>query len=301
MAVIDHHLGNPGFGAINWVDPGCCAAGEMVAFLAIDCGVPLAGPLAEALYTALATDTGFFSYGGTTAACLDIVAELVRGGLDVGKVGASIKNQWTLGRVRLTAEILANMDLRQHDGGTFHGRFPFFVMGGKRGGERPPAANGLCPLESRPKSRVRPRHTRRSSDFRARNPYSGRAVSAQISSYSPGWSYPAKARGTPPCTARDKNRAAARLPECAVSPRNHDNHTRIIVVELRTLIVGFVVDAVSEVLRIPASTVEPPPPLVSGIDSEYISGVGKLQDRLLILIDLYRLLSSGEETALAAL
>jgi len=72
-------------------------------------------------------------------------------------------------------------------------------------------------------------------------------------------------------------------------------------VELRTLIVGFVVDAVSEVLRIPASTVEPPPPLVSGIDSEYISGVGKLQDRLLILIDLYRLLSSGEETALAAL
>jgi len=81
----------------------------------------------------------------------------------------------------------------------------------------------------------------------------------------------------------------------------HDNHTRIIVVELRTLIVGFVVDAVSEVLRIPASTVEPPPPLVSGIDSEYISGVGKLQDRLLILIDLYRLLSSGEETALAAL
>ena len=114
MAVIDHHLGNPGFGAINWVDPGCCAAGEMVAFLAIDCSVPLAGPLAEALYTALATDTGFFSYGGTTAACLDIVAELVRGGLDVGKVGASIKNQWTLGRVRLTAEILANMDLRQH-------------------------------------------------------------------------------------------------------------------------------------------------------------------------------------------
>ena len=114
MAVIDHHLGNPEFGALNWVDPGRCAVGEMVALLAIDCGVPLTGPMAEALYTAMATDTGFFSYGSTSAACLDIVAELVRGGLDVGRIGASIKNQWTLAKARLTAEILGNLDLCRH-------------------------------------------------------------------------------------------------------------------------------------------------------------------------------------------
>jgi len=83
--------------------------------------------------------------------------------------------------------------------------------------------------------------------------------------------------------------------------REHDSHTRIIVVELPTLIVGFVVDAVSEVLRIPSGTVEPPPPLVAGIDAEYIKGVGKLEDRLLILIDLDQLLSNGEQTALSAL
>ena len=57
---------------------------------------------------------------------------------------------------------------------------------------------------------------------------------------------------------------------------------------------GFVVDAVSEVLRIPASTVEPPPPVVAGVDSDYISGVGKLQDRLLIMLDLDKLLSSDD-------
>ncbi len=76
--------------------------------------------------------------------------------------------------------------------------------------------------------------------------------------------------------------------------RDHDKHTRIIVIEINNMIVGFVVDSVSEVLRIPASTVEPPPPVVAGLESEYISGVGKLEDRLLILLDLDRLLSSEE-------
>ena len=74
----------------------------------------------------------------------------------------------------------------------------------------------------------------------------------------------------------------------------HDSQTRIIVVEIQSMIVGFVVDSVSEVLRISSSTVEPPPPVASGNESEYISGVGKLQDRLLILIDLDKLLSESE-------
>lgn len=81
--------------------------------------------------------------------------------------------------------------------------------------------------------------------------------------------------------------------------RDHDKNTRIIVIEITNMIVGFVVDSVSEVLRIPASTVEPPPPVVSGLESEYIKGVGKLADRLLIMLDLNRLLSSEEKDALS--
>ena len=81
--------------------------------------------------------------------------------------------------------------------------------------------------------------------------------------------------------------------------KEHDKHTRIIVIEMNNMIVGFVVDAVSEVLRIPADTVEPPPPAVmGGIDSEYINGVGKLEDRLLILLDLDKLLSQEEQAEL---
>ena len=75
----------------------------------------------------------------------------------------------------------------------------------------------------------------------------------------------------------------------------------MIVIEINNIIVGFVVDAVSEVLRIPASTVEPPPPVVAGVDSDYISGVGKLQDRLLIMLDLDKLLSSEDMDMLSTM
>jgi purine-binding chemotaxis protein CheW len=84
-----------------------------------------------------------------------------------------------------------------------------------------------------------------------------------------------------------------------LAARSHDKHTRIIVIEISGMIVGFVVDSVSEVLRIPANTVEPPPPVVSGMESEYISGVGKLEDRLLIMLDLDKLLSREEKQSLS--
>jgi purine-binding chemotaxis protein CheW len=74
-----------------------------------------------------------------------------------------------------------------------------------------------------------------------------------------------------------------------------DKDTRIIVVELVGKTVGFVVDAVSEVLRISRSITEPPPPTVmQKADSEFITSVAKLEDRLLILIDLEKILTDRE-------
>jgi purine-binding chemotaxis protein CheW len=55
---------------------------------------------------------------------------------------------------------------------------------------------------------------------------------------------------------------------------------------------------VREVLRIPQSVVDPPPPIVAGISSDYIEGVGKMDDRLLILLNLEKALSSQELQAL---
>lgn len=76
--------------------------------------------------------------------------------------------------------------------------------------------------------------------------------------------------------------------------KDNDKDVRIIVVEVQTKIIGIMVDAVSEVLRIPASTIEPPPDIVTGVDTKYIQGVGKLQDRLLIMLDLDKILSHAQ-------
>jgi len=83
-------------------------------------------------------------------------------------------------------------------------------------------------------------------------------------------------------------------------PKENDRNTRIIVVELAGMVVGFVVDAVSEVLRIPKNITEPPPPIVAGIGSEYITAVAKLENRLLILLDLERILLDKERQELEA-
>ena len=82
--------------------------------------------------------------------------------------------------------------------------------------------------------------------------------------------------------------------------KEHDKNTRIVVVELDGKIVGFVVDAVSEVLRIPRSVTELPPPIVAGIEAEYITAVGKLEDRLLILLDLEKVLTVAEKGNISA-
>lgn len=81
--------------------------------------------------------------------------------------------------------------------------------------------------------------------------------------------------------------------------REYDKATRIIVINMEALTVGFVVDEVSEVLRLPADMIDTPPGVVSGLDSDYIDGVGKVDNLLLILLDLNRLLSNHEVEALS--
>jgi purine-binding chemotaxis protein CheW len=80
----------------------------------------------------------------------------------------------------------------------------------------------------------------------------------------------------------------------------HTRASRIVVVEIGDQVVGIIVDGVSEVLRVNTATVEPPSPVVAGIDSEYLHGIAKLSDRLVILLDLDRILAREERRALEA-
>ncbi len=66
--------------------------------------------------------------------------------------------------------------------------------------------------------------------------------------------------------------------------------TRVVVVSHQSRLVGLVVDSVVEVLNLPKSAIEPPPSIGNATGAEYTLGVGRLEDRLLILLDLNRLL-----------
>lgn len=83
-------------------------------------------------------------------------------------------------------------------------------------------------------------------------------------------------------------------------PAEQTRDSRVVVVEVADKTLGFLVDRVNEVLRIAASTVEPPPPMVAGVDSRFIQGVGKRGDRLFILLDLDQLLGQDMVEALGA-
>ena len=80
--------------------------------------------------------------------------------------------------------------------------------------------------------------------------------------------------------------------------KEHDKNTRIIIVEMRGKVVGFVVDAVQEVLRIARGVTEVPPSILGSIKGDYIKAVGKLADRLLILLDLEKALDDEAEAVL---
>jgi len=74
--------------------------------------------------------------------------------------------------------------------------------------------------------------------------------------------------------------------------------SRIVVVEAAGVLIGMVVDAVTETLRLSQDVIEPPSPIVTSVDSQYVRGVGKLENRLVILLDVDKVLTCKETDVL---
>lgn len=108
---IDHHLGNPDFGSVNWVDTSMSSTAEMAARIASDLGLPLEGALGEAVYLGLVTDSGNFTYDNTNARVLELAASIVRLGLKPGEFNAKLGNRQSLERIRLWSRILSRTQL----------------------------------------------------------------------------------------------------------------------------------------------------------------------------------------------
>lgn len=80
-----------------------------------------------------------------------------------------------------------------------------------------------------------------------------------------------------------------------MEPRESDDETRIIVLEMKDFAVGIQVDNVYEVLKLPEDAIEPPPKLVGGLKGDYIDGVAEARDRLIIILNLDEIFSATEK------
>lgn len=106
---IDHHPSNPGYGDIVYIDPTSPATGQIIFELIKSQNLPLTRQIAENLYVAISTDTGSFQYPNTTAHTFEIAAELVRAGVDVGRVSQQLYENFPRRRSELLRELLATM------------------------------------------------------------------------------------------------------------------------------------------------------------------------------------------------
>lgn len=79
-------------------------------------------------------------------------------------------------------------------------------------------------------------------------------------------------------------------------PGQNERTTRVLIVEMQSSVTGFIVDSVSEVMRVSLSDIEPTPNLVaSAIEAEYIKGVIKLPGRLVVILDFQKILLPKEQ------
>ena len=83
----------------------------------------------------------------------------------------------------------------------------------------------------------------------------------------------------------------------SLDPKEWDKSTRILVCDVNGHVLGMIVDSVEEVIKIPNSTIEPAPDIVTTVNSDYINGIAKQEEKLLIFLDVGKI--AGEISQMA--
>lgn len=105
VILIDHHASNPGFGAVNWIEPEAESTTVLLHRLVRELGVPLSADLAACLYAGLVTDTGSFRWG--TPRMHEVAAELLATGIDGRVLAESLMDNIDVDDIRGMGEVLA--------------------------------------------------------------------------------------------------------------------------------------------------------------------------------------------------
>ncbi|MCB1191870.1 MAG: chemotaxis protein CheW [Leptospiraceae bacterium] len=79
-----------------------------------------------------------------------------------------------------------------------------------------------------------------------------------------------------------------------LSPRELDENTRVIVVTVKGMVMGLIVDFVTEVLRLQNDKIEATPTMISDVDTEYIKGISRIKRGLILILDVEKIFTSNE-------
>ncbi len=140
---IDHHVSNPGFGAVVWVDPEAAATCELVTLLLAELDVPLDVELATALMAGIVQDTHTFAHPNTSARTLRVAAELVEAGAPLSAINRAVYADKPFSTLALWGLMLAGIAQRAG------GRIVYASMTTAMlaaAGEQPTASEGFVDL-----------------------------------------------------------------------------------------------------------------------------------------------------------
>ena len=112
---IDHHISNPGYGDLNYIDSRSPATGQIIYELLTALNLPISEISRDSIYVAVSTDTGSFQYPGTTQRTYEMAADLVGRGLNVGEINQLTYDNQPYRKVELMRALLNSLD-RSHDG-----------------------------------------------------------------------------------------------------------------------------------------------------------------------------------------
>ena len=106
---IDHHPGNKGYGALDWVDESAAACGELVFDLIVALGVRLTPEIATHIYITILTDTGGFHFSHITPRTFEICRRCTEAGAEPEAIARAIYDNSTMGRLRLMGAVLHDL------------------------------------------------------------------------------------------------------------------------------------------------------------------------------------------------
>jgi bifunctional oligoribonuclease and PAP phosphatase NrnA len=111
VAMVDHHLSNSGYAAVNLIDSPSAATCEILAGMFFDNDLPVDAQTAQALYTGILTDTGQFRFNSTSRRCFLLAGELVARGAKPAEAGFELYERETVGKMRLLQHFLASLKM----------------------------------------------------------------------------------------------------------------------------------------------------------------------------------------------